>query len=70
MFCVRLRNLPNKMRSEELRKIFNRPIETIEQSTGSARICFKGSDVDAVKFHDSWNGKVVGNKRIEMMIDW
>ena len=70
MFCVRLRNLPKKLRSEDFKKLFDRPVDSIEREADTARLCFKGSDVDAVKFHETWNGKAIGNTRLEMMADW
>ena len=70
MFCLRLRNLPPKCRSIDVKKIFDRHVESLELKGQEGRVCFKGSESEAVQFHDTWNGAALGNRRVEMMIDW
>jgi hypothetical protein len=67
---MRLRNLPRRATVDDLKKRFTRPIETIEVKGQEGRVCFKGNESDAVKFHEMWNGKGLGDRRLEMMIDW
>ena len=70
MFYMRLRNLPNRCKANDIRKFFNGCAESVEFHGVESRVGFKGSEAEAVKFHASWNGKALGDRRIEMMIDW
>jgi len=67
---MKVRNIPAKCSLTDIRKLFDRRIESCELKGQQARVCFAGSDADAIKFHEAWNGKVLGNRRVEMMIDW